>query len=61
MIRLHLLKIHSVKIFCKKQNKGDDIEQPKIINTFNKSMGAVDCIDQHIAAYMINLESKRER
>ena len=51
--------IQSVKRFCKKQNKRVDIEQPNILNRYNKSMGIVNRMDQNIAAYMINLQSKK--
>ena len=51
--------IQLVKRFCKKEKKRVDIEQPNIINIYNKSMGGVDRMDQNIAAYMINLRSKK--
>ena len=47
--------IQSVTRFCKKENKRVDIDQPNIINIYNKSMGLVDCMDENIAAHMINL------
>ena len=47
--------IQYVKGFCKKQKKRVDIEQPNVTNMYNKSMGQVDRMYQHIAAYMINL------
>ena len=52
-------QIQSVKRFCKKQDQRVDIEQPNIVNIYNKSMGGVDPMDQNIVAYMINLQSKK--
>lgn len=51
--------IQSVKRFCHKEKKKVDIEQPNIIREYNKSMGGVDRMDQNIAAYMVNLRSKK--
>ena len=36
-----------------------NIEQPKIINQYNMSMRGVDCMDQNIYTYMINLRTKK--
>ena len=51
--------MQSVKRFCHTEKKKVDIEQPNIIREYNKSMGGVDRMDQNIAAYMINLRSKK--
>ena len=48
-----------VKRFCYSAKKKVDIEQPNIIREYNKSMGGVDRIDRNIAAYIINLRSKK--
>ena len=48
-----------VKRFCYSAKKKVDIEQPNIIREYNKSMGGVDRMDQNIAAYIINLRSKK--
>ena len=48
-----------VKRFCHSAKKKVDIEQPDMIREYNKSMGGVDRMDQNIAAYMINLRSKK--
>ena len=48
-----------VKTFCHSAKKKIDIEQPNIIREYNKSMGGADRMDQNIAAYMINLRSKK--
>ena len=48
-----------VKRFCHSAKKKVDIEQPNIILEYNKSMRGVDRMDQKIAAYMINLRSKK--
>ena len=51
--------IQQVKRFCKKERKPVEINQPNNINVYNQSMGGVDRMDQNIAAYMINLCSKK--
>ena len=51
--------IQTVKRFCHKQKERVEIEQPNIINVCNKSMGGVDRMDQNVAAYMLNLRSKK--
>ena len=48
-----------VKRFCHSAKEKVDIEQPNIIREYDKSMGSVDRMDQSIAAYMINLRSKK--
>ena len=36
-----------------------DIPQPKVVHVYNRYMGGVDRLDQNLAAYMINLRSKK--
>ena len=48
-----------VKRFCHSAKKKVDIEQPNIIREYNKSMRGFDRMDQKIAAYLINLRSKK--
>ena len=51
--------MQSAKRYCHTEKKKVEIEQPNIIREYNKSMGGVDRMDQNIAAYMINLRSKK--
>ena len=51
--------VMKVKRFCHSEKKKIEIEQPNIIHEYNKSMGGVDSMDQNIAAYMVNLRSKK--
>ena len=48
-----------VKRFCHSGKKKVDVEQPNIIREYNKSMRGVNRMDQNIAAYMINIRSKK--
>ena len=48
-----------VKRFCHSGKKKVDVEQPNIIREYNKSMRGVNPMDQNIAAYMINIRSKK--
>ena len=44
--------------YCHREKRRVNIEQPNIINQYNMSKGGVDCMDQNILAYMINLHAK---
>ena len=46
--------VQQAKRYCHKEKKRIEINQPNIINAYNKSMGGVDRMDQNIATYMIN-------
>ena len=52
-------QIQQVKRYCNREKRRVNIEQPNIINQYNMSMGGVDCMDQNISAYMINLRTKK--
>ena len=45
--------------YCHREKRRVNIEQPNIINQYNMSKGGVDCMDQNILAYMINLHAKK--
>ena len=45
--------------FCRKERKRITIDQPDMINAYNKNMGGVDRMDENISAYRINIRSKK--
>ena len=51
--------IQQAKRYCHCEKQRVNIEQLNIINQYNMSMGGVDCMDQNISAYMINLSTKK--
>lgn len=51
--------VQQAKRYCHQEKKRIEINQPNIINAYNKSMAGVDRMDQNIATYMINLRSKK--
>ena len=53
--------IQQVKRDYHREKRRVNIGQANIINQYNMSMGGVDCMDQNISAYMINLCKKKWR
>ena len=51
--------IQEAKRYCHREKRRVKIEQRNIINQYNMSMGGVDCRDQNILAYMIDLHTKK--
>ena len=51
--------IQQAKRYCHREKRRVKIEQPNIINQYNMSIEGVDCMDQHILAYMIDLHTKK--
>ena len=51
--------VQQAKRYCHREKRRLNIEQPNIINQYNMSMGGVDCMDQNILTYMINLSTKK--
>ena len=51
--------VQQAKRFCHCEKRRLNIEQPNIMNQYNMSMGGVDCMDQNISTYMINLSTKK--
>ena len=51
--------VQKVKRYSQEAKKRIDIPQPKVVHVYNRYMGGVDRLDQNLAAYMINLRSKK--
>ena len=51
--------VQKVKRYSKNAKKQIEIEQPKVVSVYNRNMGGVDRLDQNLAAYIINLRSKK--
>ena len=51
--------VQKVKRYSKNAKKQIEIEQPKVVSVYNRNIGGVDRLDQNLAAYIINLRSKK--
>ena len=51
--------VQKVKQWSQEAKKRIDILQPKVVHVHNRYMGDVGRLDQNLAAYMINLRSKK--
>ncbi|KAJ8886219.1 hypothetical protein PR048_012428 [Dryococelus australis] len=50
--------LHNVSCFSQKEKKRITIPQPSLIKKYNKGMVGVDCSDQNISLYGLQLEGK---
>ena len=49
----------SVDRYCKNQRKRVKVDQPSLINQYNKKMGGVDRCDQNVSNYSVSMRSKK--
>ena len=49
----------SVDRYCKDQRKRVKVDQPSLINQYNKKMGGVDRCDQNVSNYSVSMRSKK--
>ena len=54
-----LQPIQQAKRYCHRVKRRVNIEQANIINQYNMSMWGIDCMDQTVSTYIINLDSKK--
>lgn len=51
--------VHSVKRYSQKDKKFIQVEQPHVVNLYNKNMGGVDRSDQNISLYRVGIRGKK--
>jgi len=51
--------LQKAKRYSSQEKKRIEVDQPKIVHTYNYGMGGVDCLDQNLSCYMIQYKSKK--
>ena len=51
--------IGKTKRFSRADGQKIEIQQPQMVKIYNVGMGGVDRLDQNLAAYMVNHQSKK--